>query len=138
MTQPLEFAAQLYRALGDVDVPALAELPRADFNETVSAGMPCAAGDPITGSRAMLEGARGGATQHFDVASKSAEMLPVDIGRMVGLSHDRGKARRSRRCTSEAAFAHGLLIRGAQILPLTQIADGGAWRDAQMPAETAA
>lgn len=136
MSQTLEVAARLYTALHDRDVPALAALLHADFTATVSAGMPYDVGGRVSGPRAMIEDVWGVIAQHFDVTPEPDEMLPVAEDRVVVLGHYRGRAHISGR-TFEAAFAHGLRVRGSELLSLTQITDTARWYAALCPADVA-
>jgi ketosteroid isomerase-like protein len=124
---PTAVAKRFYEAIARSDAGDLFALLTDDFVGTVSDGMPQGVGGRHPGAQDMIVGVWGQIDALYDMDVDPAEYLVVDDDRIVVIGRYRGAARDGG-TTVDAAFAHVITTRGAQMAALHQITDTARWR----------
>jgi uncharacterized protein len=129
MSDQVEAAERLYRAMAARDAEALLGAMDENFEGNVSAGMPLGVGGRHEGRRRMLRDVWIKVFAAYDLTPEVTRYVEtggpelVALGRYVGTARDTGRP-------LEAAFAHVLSIRDGRVASLEQITDTQRWHEA--------
>jgi uncharacterized protein len=129
MSDQVDAAERLYRAMAARDPDALLDAMDEDFEGSVSAGMPLGVGGRHAGRRRMLRDVWAKVFSAYELTPEVTRYIEtggpelVAIGRYVGTARDTGRP-------LDAAFAHVLSIRDGRVASLEQITDTQRWHEA--------